>query len=202
MKTIRPAFGSVTWALMATFLVFAAGCSTTIERPLTDDQNGVVELDHGYTLLDSLLSDESSVADILVIKSAGEDLSRLLKNISKLAKSDLAEIRKLYSMDPSIDPSGDGLPRIEADARARIRNQQTKLLIMSGGEEFEVLILLTQEKATDYIESICRSLSKADPQEQRSRMLAGMADGWMELNRRARSLFLIKDDVEIPNDKD
>ena len=114
----------------------------------------------------------------------------------------LAEIRKLYPMDPSIDPSGDGLPRIETDARTRIRNQQTKLLIMSGGEEFEVLILLTQEKATDYIESICRSLSKADPQKERSKMLAGMADGWMELNRRARSLFLIKDDVEIPGDKD
>ena len=202
MKTICPPFGSVTWALMATLLVFAAGCSTTIERPFADDQKGVVELDHGYTLLDSLLSDESSVADILVIKSAGEDLTRLLKNISKLAKSDLAEIRKLYPMDPSIDPSGDGLPRIETDARTRIRNQQTKLLIMSGGEEFEVLILLTQEKATDYIESICRSLSKADPQKERSKMLAGMADGWMEPNRRARSLFLIKDDVEIPGDKD
>ena len=202
MKTIRPAFDSVTRALMATLLVFAAGCSTTIERPLADDQNGVVELDRGYTQLDSLLSDESSVADILVIKSAGEDLSRLLKNISKLAKSDLAEIRRLYSLAPSIDPSGDGLPRIEADARTRIRNQQTKLLIMSGGEEFEVLILLTQEKATDYIESICRSLSKADPQEQRSKMLATMADGWMEMNRRARSLFLIKDDVEIPGGQD
>ena len=199
MNRIRPVLGRVPKALMAALVVLATGCSTTIDRPFDDDRDGLLELDRGYTLLDSLLTDESSVADILVIKSAGDDLTRLLEHISRQAGSDLAELRKLYPMEPAVDPSGDGLPRIESDARARIRNQQTALLLMSGGEDFEVLILLTQEKATDYVEAICRSLSKADPQKKRSEMLKGMADGWKEFNRRARSLFLVKEDDQTPD---
>lgn len=200
MNIITTASQGVRAALIFSLLLLVAGCAPTIERPFDDDQDGVAALARGYSLLDSLLSDESSVADILVIKSVNDEVARLLKSISKLAKADRDAIRKLYPLDPPIDPSGDGLPRIETDARTRIRNQQTGRLLLSGGEEFEVLILLTQEKATDYLESICRSLASADPQGERRETLQGMADGWRTLNRRTRSLFAIKKGVEIPKD--
>ena len=184
------AVGTIVFMMILSTLI--AGCASTIDRPFARDPEGIAQIDHGYALLDSLLSDESSVADILVIKSVRDDVGRLLQRISKLAKTDRAALQKLYPLSPGVDPSKDGLPRIEEDARARIRNQQTGLLLMSGGEDFEVLILLTQEKATDYAEALCRSLADADPRADRRKALEGMAEGWREMNRRARSLFTLK----------
>lgn len=173
-------------------VLLGTGCSTTIERPFDVAEQKSDELDHGYALLDSLLEDESRVADILVIKSADEPVKALLARISGKAKKDLARLRDLHADPPPIDPASNGLPRIERDVRQRIRNTQTAALLLSSGPAFELLILLTQESAAGYAEALCRSLGAADPAEDRSKAVAGMADGWAELGREIRRLLVVR----------
>lgn len=170
-------------------LLVANGCSTTIDRPFDVPEEKSAELDHGYGLLDALLQDESKVADILVIKSASEPLETLMERISRKAGKDLAALRALHGEPPAIDASSNGLPRIERDVRQRIRNTQTAALLLSGGGEFELRILLTQESAAGYAEALCRSLGAADPAPERAKAVAGMADGWSELGREIRGLL-------------
>lgn len=179
--------------LAMTALILMGGCSPAISRPFESQGDGLdagdLRLDHGYGLLIPLLEDESELAGILVIKSPRKPVADLIRRISDEAKQDLARLGPVLGESPVVNRSRDGLPVIEADARTRIRDAQTGVLVFSSGRTFELRILLTQEKATGYVAALATSLSKADPQEMRGELLARMADRWDALGEEVRNLL-------------
>jgi hypothetical protein len=130
------------------------------------------------------MHDESKVDEILAIKSASKETEELLKNISAMAKEVIEKIQGSVKLQPLLLIGDQGLPTIESDARSRITNTQTVRLLVAIGS-FELLMLLTQEKAMGYAASVADSLAAADPNEVRSGMMKTFAKKYGELEQAA-----------------
>ena len=162
------------------------GCAPVLKSPIGNegDERASDRLDHGYSILVSLMGDESKVDEILAIKSASKETEKLLKDISETAKDAIKKIQGSVKLKPLLLIGDQGLPTIESDARSRITNTQTVRLLVAAGT-FELKILLTQEKAMGYAASLADSLAAADPNEVRSGMMKEFAKKYGEFEQEA-----------------
>lgn len=194
---LRIAPGPTIWA--AAILGGLVGCRTPVldgPRDVDDPPTSgaaSTSLDHGYTLLLDLLRDEARVDQALLVKSPRGEIEDLLREIARQALSDRQRIETMLDADPSIRPGATGLPAIELDARNRIRNRETPGLLLAGGRNFETRMLLTQQKALQYLWAISKSLSVADPDRTRAAELRAMSARWSVLEDRARKWLAASD---------
>lgn len=146
-------------------------------------EDEAVRLDHGYGLLYDLLGDEAKVSEILAIKNASAATTALLEDISTTAASAIETIDEMQSSAPPVDLSVTGLPLLETDARNRIANAQTALLLLAFGS-FELKILLTQQMACKYAWAIASSLATVDPNADRAEAVSKIATEFNDLYKR------------------
>ena len=172
--------------------LFGCGPDATRSVPTTagelDQAVGrIAELDHGYALLLGLLKNEARVSDVLILKSASAPVEAVLRRISAAAKQQRSDLEGLLGGVPALSPSSDGLPAIETDARGRIEETQTSVLLLANGKEFELRILLTQDKAAGYASALATSLANRDPNRKRRDLCTAIARDWDGLGADVRS---------------
>ncbi|MCH2161330.1 MAG: hypothetical protein MK085_05605 [Phycisphaerales bacterium] len=180
------------------------GCAPELKAPIGNEgeEKAADQLDHGYGLLVGLMGDESKVADILAIKSPSSETAEILVAISEASKKGLEMITANAGAAPAVLVNANGLPLIETDARNRISNSVTLSLLLAGGRNFEVQILLTQDKACGYAAALCESLANADPNRDRASKVGDLGARYAELGKKVQGRLTIvappkaKDDVK------
>ena len=179
--------------IAAAFTTGMSGCSPELKAPIGNEgaERAADQLDHGYTLLNDLLVDEARVADILRIKNPHKDTASILASISRAAKDGLALISTEAGEKPVITLENTGLPLIETDARNRIANTVTMGLLLSLGTNFEVQMLVSQEKACGYAAALCESLATADPNNERAAKVGKLGATFSKLGTKVRDRLTI-----------
>ena len=163
-------------------LVFQA-CAPVLKGPIGPEgvEKASDSLDHGYSILMSLLKDEAKVDQLLAIKSASKETAQILRDVSQASIAAMAEIRAMASKTPVVRLDETGFPVVEVDSRNRIANQQAATLLLAGST-FELKVLLTQEKAMGYAAALCQSLAVADGNGYRSEAMGVLGDTFTALN--------------------
>ena len=157
-------------------LLIIASCAPVLKGPLDSarPEAAARTLDHGYGLLVAVLQPESSVTLIFGVKHASKEAQALVRRISNAAANGLRAVQDLQGLAPPIKTTEQGLPLIEVSARNYIMNTQGAALLLAG-DSFETELLVTQQKACNYISALANTLAEADSNEKRSAMLHSLA---------------------------
>ncbi len=180
------------FVLFSLLVILTFGCAPVLRGPLdsTNPEAAKATLDHGYALLYQVLRDESSVTLLFGVKHASEPIEALVRRIGDAAANGEAAIRSMAELPTPIDWKKNGLPLIEVGARNHIVNEQAAALLLAG-ESFELRLLLTQQKACDYISALAVTLASADTNSDRSSMLTALADQFAAFNTELSSYLQV-----------
>ncbi len=165
-----------------------SGCQSTTPAPvpasdiaeLTPAQH---ELNAGYALLYSLISDEARVDGLLSIKSLPEPTENLIRQIAQRSREAKSKLEDLARQDITLAFNRQNLPEAEADSRRRIAEKLTRQLLFSNGVQLEVLLLATQFQSTNYGQALARSLQTMDHHPQRRQDLQQLAEDYDAFNK-------------------
>lgn len=178
--------------LFSLLLLHAAGCAPVLRGPLDTAQPeaAAATLNHGYGLLQQVLSSESSVTLIFGIKHASEPVETLVRRIGDAASRGERGIRQMAEGSPPIRWTSTGLPLIEVSTRNYITNQQGAGLLLAG-DSFELRLVLTQQKACDYISALATTLAAADTNTARSAALTDLAQEFAAFDVELRAMLQV-----------
>ena len=168
------------------------GCAPVLRGPLdaADPESMEATLSHGYALLQGVLRDESNVTLVFGVKHGPEETEALVRRISDAAANADRAIRASAELAPSVSLGEGGLPLVEVSARNIIANQQAAGLLFAGSS-FEVRLLLTQQKACEYVAALAASLEAVDENEARQDMLRGISQQFTGFEREIRTQICI-----------
>lgn len=175
-------FGFSRHCLWAIALLMLSGCAAPKQQSADAQAPANTQLSHGYSLLYSLVSKQSNLDKVLILKSASEPTKQLIKRIAQASAAAKKQIEELAKLDPALVLNDEGLPAIESATRAAIESATSKQLLF-GGDSFELRLLLTQVEATRYGAALARQLAAADPDPARVSWLESFAQQYEDLNR-------------------
>jgi hypothetical protein len=149
---------------LLTCAVALGGCAETHE-PLSANGGLFRQKNEGYSLLYKLMSDESKVGQIFIIKHADPPVGDLVKQIGDACKSAQAEMEQFPQKDRRVEYDVADLPFIEQKSRDLAAHADTKALLESSGKTFELRLLFTQAQAMSYGRDLCEALAadETDP---------------------------------------
>ena len=177
-----------------------AGCSNIPDlKPWSftkqDEQPPTVEdinRNQGLALLYDLLNSESQVAQIFTIKSASDPVKAVVNDIQAAAKDGAAMLKARAKADAFVNLTDTGLPNVEVQTRKRIAWATTGQLLLASGEQFELDLLLTQTKATNYAASLAATLAAAEDDKQHAQKLKDLGDRFSKLQQRVDALLAVR----------
>jgi hypothetical protein len=150
-------------------LILLPGCGSNSKlaaNPKEMEHNGglIHERNEGYGLLYGLMTDESKVDGLLVIKHVDQPLGNLIKQIASTSKGAKG---KLDSFKAEQDKSGRGqmvfdepdLPKLEQASRDLERKRDTKNLLFTSGKDFQLNLIYTQAQATGYAANLSQAIA-------------------------------------------
>ncbi|MBG79531.1 MAG: hypothetical protein CMJ39_02330 [Phycisphaerae bacterium] len=176
--------------LAIVIMLLGASCSAPRSGLVSDSTRQGAELDASYTTLYQLLDDESQVDAILIVKSASAETKTLLREIASSMKDMRDQLKIMIDRDVTLTGAVTGLPKAEADARSSISMATAADLLTADNQEFEILILMTQEKAMSYGHHLARSLARHDQNRNRAESLNRMSAQMKSFHERIRELIL------------
>lgn len=143
-----------------------------------------MELDAGYVILRELLSDEARLDGILVIKSTNKATESLLRDISSSSGEMLDQLDQMAKSNPKLTMKFNGLPQVEVLVRDSIASRTGAMLLSSEDEEFEYLVLMTQDKALSYGFHLAKSLASMEVNSKASTQFSEMSKKLESLHSR------------------
>jgi hypothetical protein len=132
------------------------------------------ERNQGYSLLYGLLSDESDVGKIFILKSADEPVKTLVKEIGSAAGAAKKQLDGFAKQDKELDYNIADLPYLEKRGRDLQARDDEHTLLFSSGKEFELRLIFTQVQATDYATQLCRGLIEKEDNPPRKSFLKNL----------------------------
>jgi hypothetical protein len=180
--------------IRALFLIVGAsisGCAATPAPPppsvgIASPQN------QGYSLLYKLMSDESRVGEVFILKSAAPPITDLIKEIAKSSADAKSQLDAFAKSDPSLNYTVPGLPSIEQQSRDLQTSAETRGLLFSGGEDFERRLIFTQAEAMNYAQQLATALSDHESDPARKSFLKELATHAGQFHDRLMSMFTVK----------
>ena len=137
-----------------------AGCLCLASARQTPDDGGPIrQRNQGYSLLYQLLSDESGVSKILILKHADEPVAGLVKEIASACKAAKKQMDDFHKADASTEFDVPDLPRVEQESRDLDSSIEEKELLFSSGKTFELRLIYSQAQAVEYGEVLCNALA-------------------------------------------
>lgn len=151
------------------------GC-TTVQKilPTTAWREARVR-NEGYSLLYQLVSQESDAAKLLIIKHADPPIADLITVIANTCGQARNELDQFRENDQRLNLAMTHLPEMEQKTRDAIASTVTKQLLFSSGKTFEVRFLFTQAEAMNYAAHLAQVLHDQEPDPQRQKFLAKLA---------------------------
>lgn len=148
------------------------------------------ELNHGYSLLHHLCEQEKQVDMILMVKTTPPNVARFLHEVSKNAGNDLGIFEKMADRDSAIRYNDQGLPVIETETRASIKDDKQHMLLFGVKDsDFAKTVLITQVEAGTYGMNLASVLADTEPNGRRAAELRRMSGRWEKLRNKAYALI-------------
>lgn len=164
-------------------------------EPLSTD-----ELQQGYALFYRLMSDESQVDGLLIIKSPSDPLPDLLKKIAATASAMVKEMDKWKEADPTLNLKNQGLPKVEDEARASIATMRTEQLLFHRGRYLDNVLTETQDSAANYAWHLAKVLADHEPDAARASAFAQWRDQWEALAKETSEILGFQAPAEHPQE--
>jgi hypothetical protein len=163
--------------LLPTFLFCAIliGCSSP-PTPPPNTGGSIHERNQAYSLLYKLMTDESDVGKIFILKSASDPVKNLIKEIGSAAQSAKTQMDTFPSPDSRIDYKVTDLPQLEQRSRDLQAKEDEHTLLFSSGKDFELNLIFTQLEAVDYGKQLCKALLEKESDPTRRTFLTNLAN--------------------------
>src|SRR6478752_124374 len=142
-----------TWTRVGILVTgFLAGCTSTPTPPPAPagSADAFRQINEGYSLLFKLMSDESDVAKIFILKHPSDSVSGPVKEIGSAAQAVKKKMDELAKQDSRLSYQTPDLPYIEQRSRDLQASVYSKTLLLSGGKEFESRLIFSQLEAMNY----------------------------------------------------
>ena len=180
-----------TW-VCGTLLVCAlavTGCATVQKVLPTAAWHQARVRNEGYSLLYQLLSQDSDVAKILIIKHADSPVADVIKEIASTCGQAKKELDLFHEKDRHLSFEMANLPEFEQKTRAAIQSTVTKQLLFSSGKTFENRLLLTQVESMNYAAHLAKVLHEQEDNANRKDFLATLSERCTTLHNKAIDLL-------------
>jgi hypothetical protein len=153
--------------------LLVGGCAES--RPATGSGGAIHERNQGYSLLYKLMSDESQVGGIFVIKGADASVQSLVKEIGTACQDFKKQMDTFPKGVAGIEFDVADLPPAEAETRKLIAGNETHTLLFSSGKEFELNLLLTQVQAMSYATYLSKAIEQQEDDPGRKKFLTNLS---------------------------
>src|SRR5580698_2114406 len=151
------------------------GCSYP-PTPPPNTGGPIHERNQAYSLLYKLMTDESDVGKIFILKSASDPVKNLIKEIGSAAQSAKKQMDTFPSPDSRIDFNVTDLPQLEQRSRDLQAKEDEHTLLFSTGKDFELNLIFTQLEAVDYGKQLCKALIEKESDPTRKAFLSNLAN--------------------------
>ncbi len=151
------------------------GCATVQKVLPTRAWRQARVRNEGYSLLYKLMSQESDVAKILIIKHADPPVADIIKEIANASDQARKELDLFHEKDRHLSFAMANLPEMEQKTRAAIQSTVTKQLLTSGGKTFERRLLFTQAESMNYAAHLAAVLRDQDNDPPRKKFLDALS---------------------------
>jgi hypothetical protein len=150
------------------------GCAASPKPP---SANGGLfrQKNEGYSILYKLMSDESQVGRIFIIKHADDSVGNLIRGIGDACATAGKQMDEFPKSDNRIEYDVSDLPYVEVKSRELAASETTKALLGSSGKEFELRLIFSQAQAMDYAHQLCESLAADDDNPDRKNFLTDLS---------------------------
>jgi hypothetical protein len=165
------------------------GCSTVQKVLPTAAWHKARVRNEGYSLLYQLLSQDSDVAKILIIKHADPPVADVIKEIASTCDQARQELDLFHKKDRHLSFEMTNLPEFEQQTRAAIASTVTKQLLTSSGKTFERRLLFTQTEAMNYAAHLAQVLHEQEDNANRKNFLATLSQRCTTLHDKAIDLL-------------
>jgi hypothetical protein len=162
--------------LLIVSVLAVTGCSTIQKVLPTAAWHQARVRNEGYSLLYQLMSQESDVAKILIIKHTEPPVNDVIKEIASTCNQAKKELDVFHERDQHLSFEMTNLPQDEQKTRAAIESTVTKQLLFSSGKTFERRLLLTQAQAMNYSAHLAIVLHDQENNPDRKIFLAKLSD--------------------------
>ncbi|MGA2582728.1 MAG: hypothetical protein ABSG31_05575 [Tepidisphaeraceae bacterium] len=189
LKRISPL---AAWVFTAALMACAPNAKTANPNPPADNGGIFRERNEGYSLLYQLMSDNSRVGDIFIIKKADAPVGDLVKQIGyacQLAKKQMDDFPK---SDKRIEYDVLDLPTIEQNQRDLTAQIDQKELLGSSGKIFELRLVLTQVDSTRYAAELAQALLAIDDDPARKMFLTSLNQQFTAFHDQLTDLVEVK----------
>jgi hypothetical protein len=156
------------------FSVALAGCAASPKPP---SANGGLfrQKNEGYSILYKLMSDESQVGKIFIIKHADDSVGNLIRGVGDACTAASKQMDEFPKSDNRIEYDVSDLPYIEVKSRELAASETTKALLGSSGKEFELRLIFSQAQAMNYAHQLCDALAADEDNPDRKNFLTDLS---------------------------
>jgi hypothetical protein len=151
------------------------GCATVQKVLPTAAWHQARVRNEGYSLLYHLMSQESDVAKIFIIKHADPPVDDIIKEIARTCDRAKKDLDLFHEKDRHLSFEMANLPEMEQKTRAAIQSTVTKQLLTSGGKQFERRLLFTQAESMNYAAHLAKVLCDQDDNQLRKQFLTSLS---------------------------
>jgi hypothetical protein len=114
------------------------GCSTTRRHAAEETgRGGRPVLSYGYALLYEMVRTERFADKMLLVKSASEDVKRIVGRIADHSADAKARLEQLAKDYPAIRIDRDVLPEVQVNMLHSLETEQVKDVLSRSGKDFE-----------------------------------------------------------------
>lgn len=128
------------------------------------------------------LHQESSLAKILIIKHPRKSVEALMKQIAAVSKEADETLDGWLKTEPALEAKDAGLPVVELKGREEMQSDQSKSLLLSGGRNLEIRMLVAQVQAIDYLRHMSGALEDGEVNADRAAKLKKWRESFEKLN--------------------
>jgi hypothetical protein len=151
------------------------GCATVQKVLPTVAWHKARVRNEGYSLLYKLMSQESDVAKIFIIKHADPPVDDIIREIARTCDRARKDLEVFHERDRHLSFEMANLPEMEQKTRAAIQSTVTKQLLTSGGKTFERRLLFTQAESMNYAAHLAAVLRDQENDPLRKKFLDALS---------------------------
>ncbi len=143
----------------------------------------------GYFGVVEVLEQQKSLDKLLILKKPTANIQKYMKEMSDYSQKVLDELKKWNEGSQKLIAKESQAPPFEKNVRGSIQSSQKKQLILSGAENFELRLLLSQVQASDYLSHAFEFLMDEEPSDSRKAQLEKHKKTFEKFNDRAITIL-------------
>ena len=182
------------WGGLIGSALLLAGCAAeSPSAPTKTPVGGMIrQRNEGYSLLYQLMSDESKVGQIFIIKHADEPLKSLVKQIGSAAATAKSKMDLFAHTSDRIEYDEPDLPLLEQRSRDLQAKADEHTLLSSSGKNFELELIFTQTQAMDYAAQLSKATAEHEDNADRKSFLEDLAKQCTDFHDRLMKMLTVQ----------